>query len=64
MPVFSVNVGVGYNCYRHGDDAKGLYQVLALKAFFTRSIFLHVGYQLQDFHDPNNLMLGIGYRFH
>ena len=43
MPVFSVNVGVGYNCYRHGDDAKGLYQVLALKAFFTRSFFLHVG---------------------
>ena len=29
----------------------------------TRDTFLHVGYNLKDFHEPNYLMLGIGYRF-
>ena len=63
MPIFSVNVGIGYNVVGYGDDMKGCYQVLALKAFVTRHIFLHAGYQLSNFKDPNNLMLGLGYRF-
>lgn len=63
MPVFSVNVGVGQNLYYKGEDTKGFYQVLALKTFVTRHCFLHVGYQLSNFKDPNNLMLGLGYRF-
>ena len=29
----------------------------------TKNLFLHVGYQLHDFKDPNNLMLGLGFRF-
>ena len=62
MPIFSVNFGVGYNIIHKGDDTKGFYQVLALKAFVSRQIFLHVGYQLKNFKDPNNLMIGIGYR--
>ena len=57
MPVFSINVGVGRNLIYSGDDTKGFYQVLA-------HLFLHVGYQLSKFKDPNNLMLGLGYRFH
>lgn len=63
MPVFSVNVGVGRNVIYKGEDTKGFYQVLALKAFVTRRLFLHVGYQLYDFQYPNNLMLGLGWRF-
>lgn len=63
MPVFSVNVGIGHNVFFKGEDAKGFYQILALKTFLTRSLFLHVGYQLSNFRDPNNLMLGLGYRF-
>ena len=47
-----------------GDDTEGFYQILALKTYVTRHLFLHVGYQLSKFKDPNNLMLGIGYRFH
>ena len=64
MSVFSVNVGVGRNLIYKGDDTKGYYQVLALKTDVTHGVFLHVGYQLSKFKDPNNLMLGLGYRFH
>ena len=64
MPVFSINVGVGRNLIYSGDDTKGFYQILALKTYVTRHLFLHVGYQLSKFKDPSNLMLGLGYRFH
>lgn len=63
MPIFSVNVGIGRNMICKGEDTEGFYQVLALKTFVTRHLFLHVGYQLSKFKDPNNLMLGVGYRF-
>lgn len=64
MPIFSVNVGIGRNLIYKGDDTKGFYQILALKADVTHGAFLHVGYQLSKFKDPSNLMLGVGYRFH
>ena len=64
MPIFSVNAGIGHNLINSGEDTKGFYQVLALKTSLTRNLFLHVGYQLHDFKNPNNLMLGFGYRFH
>lgn len=64
MPIFAINLGIGGNFIRNGKDLKGLYQILALKCSLTRNVFLHVGYQLRDFHTPNNLMLGLGYRFH
>jgi hypothetical protein len=63
MPIFSINVGIGRNLLYKGADTKGWYQILALKTSLTKSIFLHVGYQLSHFEDPNNLMLGVGYRF-
>ena len=63
MPIFSVNFGVGRNLVCQGIDTDVFYQVLALKAFVTRHFFLHVGYQLSDFKNPNNLMLGLGWRF-
>ena len=44
-------------------DLQSFYQILALKIDMTRDTFLHVGYNLKDFHEPNYLMLGIGYRF-
>lgn len=64
MPIFSVNVGIGRNVICSGEDTRIFYQVLALKTSVTRNLFLHVGYQSSRFKDPNNLMLGIGYRFH
>ena len=39
---------------------KCFYQVLALKADLTKRLFLHVGYNLRNFRDPNYLMLGLG----
>lgn len=64
MPYFTVGIGLGGNVIHRGGDLKGLYQVLALKIEVTRSSFIHIGYNLQNFHTPNYLMLGIGYRFH
>ncbi len=63
MPIFSINAGLGYNLFGN-TDAKNFYQVLALKIHLARSFFLHVGYQLNSFKNPNNLMIGVGYRFH
>lgn len=64
MPIFSINAGIGRNMIYSGDDTQGFYQILAIKTYVTRHLFLHVGYQLSKFKDPNNLMLGFGYRFH
>lgn len=63
MPVFSINLGVGRNVVCKGADTDSFYQVVALKTDITRNLFLHVGYQLYKFKDPNNLMLGMGFRF-
>lgn len=63
MPIFSINAGIGYN-FMGNRDSRNCYQVLALKVHVMRSLFLNVGYQLNSFHNPNNLMLGIGYTFH
>ena len=64
MPIFAINGGVGYNFYSKSFDTKKFYQILAMKIFVNRNMFLHVGYQMNQFKDPNNLMLGLGYRFH
>ena len=63
MPIFSINVGIGKNFLCKGKDTNSFYQIFALKTHITKSIFLHVGYQLYKFKEPNNLMLGLGYRF-
>ncbi len=63
MPIFSINVGIGRNVIAKGPDTKIWYQSLALKAYVFRNSYLQVGYQLRNFHTPNNLMLGIGYSF-
>lgn len=62
MPIFSVNIGFGRNVIYKGDELKGFYQTLALKTDIYKGLYLHIGYKLHDFHDPNNLMLGFGWR--
>ena len=63
MPYFTIDLGMGVNVLHRGGDLKAFYQVLALKIEVTRNSFIHIGYNLKDFHDPNFLMLGIGFRF-
>lgn len=63
LPIFSVNVGLGRNIIAKGPDTRIFYQTLALKAYVWQGAFLQVGYQLCNFHLPNNLMLGFGYTF-
>lgn len=63
MPIFSINLGIGRNILCKGDDTSSFYQTFVLKTDITKNIFLHVGYQLYRFKEPNNLMIGLGYRF-
>lgn len=63
MPIFTVGIGFGHNVIYKGDDLDGFYQIVALKASVSRHAFIHIGYKLSKFHDPNNLMLGAGWRF-
>ena len=62
MPFFTVGIGGGANVVGK-NDLKVFYQLLALKIALSRMTFLHVGYSLQNFNEPNFLMLGIGFRF-
>jgi hypothetical protein len=63
MPYFTVGLGVGMNVLHGGGNMKAFYQILALKTEITRNSFIHIGYSLKDYKNPNFLMLGIGYRF-
>lgn len=63
MPIFSINIGIGRNIIAKGKDTEIWYQSLALKAYVFKNSYLQIGYQLKDFHQPNNLMLGVGYSF-
>lgn len=63
MPYFTVGFGLGFNMLHKGGDLKSFYQMLTLKVGVTRNTFVHVGYCLKDFQDPNYLMLGVGFRF-
>ena len=61
MPIFAVNIGIGYDFLSPMGD-KPFYQMLTLKTFFTKNIYLNTGYRLANFSDPQNLMLGFGIR--
>ena len=62
MPIFSVNVGIGYNVIGPAET-RASYQLANLKVRFTERLFLNIGYQLLNFQKQNNLMLGLGYSF-
>ena len=62
MPLFSVNVGIGYNVVGP-EETRASYELACLKVRLTDALFLNVGYQLLNFQKQNNLMLGLGYTF-
>lgn len=59
MPIFAVNVGLGCNLYAPKEN-RGLYQNITLKTYLGPRVYLNVGYQLRNFYQQSNLMLGIG----
>ena len=63
MPIFSVNVGGGYNVLQSGPDLKGFYGIFSLKAFLTEKLYLNVNYRLGQTSYAHNMMFGIGWRF-
>lgn len=62
MPIFSVNVGIGYNIIGP-EETKATYELANLKVRITDRFFINIGYQLLNFQKQNNLMLGLGYSF-
>ena len=63
MPIFAVNIGIGYNFSFKDSDLKGIYGIFGLKAFMTDSLFLSVSYRLSSILYSHNMMFGIGWRF-
>ncbi|MDE6339348.1 MAG: acyloxyacyl hydrolase [Muribaculaceae bacterium] len=62
MPIFTVGAGIGVDLISPVGD-KRFYQLLYIKAFMTKHLYLNAGYRLGDFKEPQNLMLGLGVRF-
>lgn len=62
MPIFSVNLGIGYNVFGP-EESRASYQLANLKIRVVKGLFVNIGYQLLDFRRQNNLMLGLGYSF-
>ena len=59
MPVFALNVGLGYNLVAPKEN-RGFYQNIALKTYIGSKFFINIGYQLRNFYQQSNLMLGCG----
>ena len=62
MPIFSVNVGAGWNFLKSGDDMQPFYGIFNLKTFISQRVFLLVGYRLSTLQYTHNLMFGLGFR--
>lgn len=60
MPVFSVNIGMGYN-FIGPEETRATYQLANLRIYLLKGLYLNIGYQLQNFQKQSNLMLGLGY---
>ena len=56
-------MGIGRNILCKGEDTDSFYQIFALKTKLTDRLFIHIGYQLFKFKNPNTLMLGFGWSF-
>ena len=62
MPIFTIGVGLGRNVLYKGELGV-FYQMATLKTDVGGNAFLQIGYRLDNFHDPSNLMIGLGWRF-
>lgn len=63
MPIFSVNLGFGYNLISSGSDLKSCYALFILKTFITDRLNLNFGYRLSTNLYVRNLMFGLGWSF-
>lgn len=63
MPIFSVNLGLGYN-FIGPEESIATYQMANLKIYIFKSLYLNIGYQLQNFQKQSNLRLGVGFNLH
>ena len=62
MPLFSINLGIGYNVIRNVSDIKSFYSTYSLKTFVGRKMFISIGYRLSAAQYTHNLMFGMGFR--
>lgn len=61
MPIFSLNVGLGYD-FLNPEGNKAFYQMITLKTFLTKHLYINTGYRLGNFSTQQNLLLGVGVR--
>ena len=62
-PIFTLGAGFGINLHKCGYDSTRFYTTFSLKAFVTRTLFLHFGYRFDTTQYTHNLMYGLGVRF-
>ena len=60
MPIFTLNVGLGYGLVGSWET-RLLYQTVNLKTYVYEGAYINVGYRMNKFRSPSNLMLGVGY---
>lgn len=63
MPFFIISSSLGYDIIKGGGSLPPFYQILALRFDLTPHVFLNIGYKARNFQYPDNLMLGMGFRF-
>ena len=62
MPVFSINIGAGYNLIGSAGQQKKFYTTYKLKAPISRKMYLCMGYRLSSAQYTHNLMFGMGWK--
>lgn len=62
MPIFTLDIGIGYNFIKTDPDIKGLYSLYNLKTRISKNLYLNFGYRLSSLKHRHNLMMGVGIR--
>ena len=62
MPVFSINIGAGYNFIKNSGEQKKFYTTYKLKAPVSSKMYICMGYRLSAAQYTHNLMFGIGWK--
>ena len=63
MPIFSINLGVGYNVFQKGKDTQGWYQILALKNLTNAPLLSACGLSAEQIQQSQQPDAGAGWHF-
>lgn len=63
MPYFTITGALGYDIIEGAGGMPPTYQIISLRFDVSSHFFLSIGYKARQFQYPDNLMLGMGFRF-